>query len=134
MRLLFSFLILLAGISFAFAETETIVDGTGTETCAISGQVLKVEKWLNAHYEETPSQFNEIYTRLTLLLTDVHSNSFFCKGLQTGHEYTYKLCSTDKPEVGDKIMATAGPAVGTSKYGCLFDIQKIEPEQKKTED
>lgn len=125
MRYLFLIAFLL---SAPFAQAANV----SKETCEITGTVIKSEQWLTTPYGETPSNFSNVYTRLTVEIDNVKLHEIydkekmrFCKSLSSGSAYAFKLCATKKTEVGNIINGVVGPAVGAAQDGCLFDVQVI---------
>ena len=132
MKLYSIFLLTLVTFSTAHAQSSERLS-TIKETCSVVGTVIKTEQWLYAPYQQTPSMFSDVYTKLTVKIQSADTfeaymkdSSTFCEGLKDDAEYTYKLCAPVRPQLGDVVRGVVAPPVGLTQDGCLFDIQVLD--------
>ena len=98
LRIFLFILILIASHNISKAQNTGVK--TVEETCRVLATVIKTEQWLYAPYQNAPSTFSDIYTRLTLEIQDVqtfekyrNAKDSFCQGIEKMSQQTYKPVS-----------------------------------------
>ena len=140
-RFIFSLLFLTLTLNSAQAQVPAQKAGVKAvdETCRLLGTVIKTEQWLYAPYNNAPSAFSDIYTRLTLEIQAVGSferysegEASYCDQVQQMPQQSFKLCAPVEPKLGDVIEGVIAPSVGLTEDGCLFDVKITDNVRNKT--
>ncbi len=134
---------LLCGVlNASHADTPLLqqVSASRDNSCEITGTVnyLKlVEK--SPYADGTPTQMTISETHISVTVVarrphakDAPTSSHCNKSVEANERQIYKLCSSTRPEKGDRIMATEGGSPGsTSAARCLFDVVALPGKKDK---
>lgn len=135
---------LLCGVlNASHADTPLLLQASASRdnSCEITGTVnyLKlVEK--SPYADGTPTQMMVSETHISVTVVarrphakDAPSDSHCNKSVEANERQVYKLCSSTRPEKGDRIMATEGGSPGSSNITrCLFDVIALPGKKEKS--
>lgn len=126
--------LLCAGLSSSQASTAR------DNSCEITGTVNYLKQVEKSPYADgTPTQMTiqETHISVNVLARRPHAKdapkeSHCNKSVEANERQIYKLCSSTKPQKGDRILGTEGGSTGSAAHTrCLFDVIALPGKKDK---